>query len=173
MRLYFTKARLAEDKRRAILLTAVGPSTYGLIDSVDHPPPDLTFNKAHEVALAAEAAEKDSKRLMVSAHGDKDHAIPVGLYRLMRVGGRATATAPVDPRSRRTPENNRTITTALASIVPGVGGGTSQPTALTRIMSATTAKRKAIWPRCVGRRVDQESRRHTMSPRKSLPPRRR
>ena len=36
--------------------------------------PDLTFNKAHEVALAAEAAE----RLMVSAHGDKDHAIPVG-----------------------------------------------------------------------------------------------
>ena len=67
--------------------------------------PDLTFNKAHEVALAAEAAEKDSKRLMVSAHGDKDHAIPV-LYRLMRVGGRATATAPVDPRSRRKSHNH-------------------------------------------------------------------
>ena len=162
---YFTANDiLAEDKRRAILLTAVGPSTYRLIRTLVVPAkvtevsfdeivakakahfcpkpspivkrfeftarrqgedesiamyiaelrriaeycdygavlsdmlrdrlvcgvrdksiqrrllqtPDLTFNKAHEVALAAEAAEKDSKRLMVSAHGDQDHAIPVG-----------------------------------------------------------------------------------------------
>ena len=262
---YFTANDiLAEDKRRAILLTAVGPSTYRLIRTLVAPAkvtevsfddidakakahfcpkpspivkrfefntrrqgedesiamyvaelrriaeycdygavlsdmlrdrlvcgvrdksiqrrllqtPDLTFNKAHEVALAAEAAEKDSKRLMVSAHGDKDHAIAVGQVKSLPShadwgkGDRDRTRRPEKPSNSGEQSHNHN-STGKASIVPGVGGGMSQPTALTRIMSATTAKRKAIWPKCVGRRVDQESRRRTMSPRKTLPPKRR
>ena len=73
---------VSEEKRRAILLHAVGASTLRLIRTLVSPQKltDFSFKeieKALEVALPTEAADKDSKRLTIS-NGDKVQSTHIG-----------------------------------------------------------------------------------------------
>ena len=101
---------------------------------------DLTFDKALEVALASEAAEKDSKRL-TDANPDKDLPNQIGKVRDL-----LPPSQPSNPKWGKPPGrvvcHNNTPQQALGRVsVPGVGESMSQLAVATDNTSVTTAKR--------------------------------
>ena len=109
--------------------------------------PDLTFEKALEIALTSEAADKDSKRLNLSAAPDKD--LPIGKVKdgpsLARLLPTTKATAiPSAGSHSRARKDNKTPRVRGRGSVPGVGENTMKTTVPTRNTSVTTARKRVM-----------------------------
>ena len=108
--------------------------------------PDLTFEKALEIALASEAADKDSKRLNLSAAPDKDLSIG-------KVKDGPSRTPPSHHKGDRNPKRGKPFKSEKTQqtprvrgrgSVPGLGENTMKTTVPTRNTSVTTARKRVI-----------------------------
>ena len=107
----------------------------------------LTFDKALEISLAAEAADKDSLRLTGgTSKGD--------LATAEVEGPPATAVHKLGPPTRQTPDNSGKssgFSPTNKSGCTGVVGTTQLPLAPARSSPVTSARRRAIWLKCAAR----------------------
>ena len=113
----------------------------------------VSFNKALEIALSAEAAEKDSKRLTGGTY-DKDLPAPVEQVRTAPPPGtKATANAGLTNHNK--PHNNcssRLLTTQGNRSVTVVEASTTPLIVSSNNTSVIIARKEDIWPRLADKR---------------------